>query len=109
MYEVWVEAGVSSKLGVGRIGDDRSVLSVKAGLSAIEGDFLEDKPPMRNIDFHGLVGVDEPLRGGRRLSVDLECEKTPRVCSADVGIEIFMKRSWWGRGGEGEGRVGKAE
>lgn len=105
MNEVGVEAGVSNKLGVGRIGDDRSVLSVKAGLSAIEGDFLEDRPPMRNIDFHGLVGVDEPLRGGRRLSVDLECEKTPRVCSVDVGIENIYEEELGG--GKGEGRGGK--
>lgn len=80
------EAGVSSRLGVGGIGDDRSVSRVKDGLSALVGDFLADRPPMRNIDFHGLVGVDEPLRGVRKLSVDLECEKTPRVCSVDVGM-----------------------
>ena len=59
---------------------------VKEGLPALVGDFLEDRLPMRNIAFHGLVGVDEPLRGARKLSVDLECEKRPRVCRVDVGI-----------------------
>ena len=85
--EVEVEAGVSSKLGVGGIGDERLVSRVKDGLSALVCDFLEDRPPMRNIAFHGLVGVDEPLRGVRKLSVDLEWEKTPRVCSVDVGMK----------------------
>src|SRR6266404_1965581 len=70
--EAGVEAGVSSKLGVCGIGGDRSVSRVKDELPLLVGDFLEDRPPMRNIDFHGLVGVDEPLRGTRKLSVDLE-------------------------------------
>jgi hypothetical protein len=96
------DVGVSSKLGVGGIGDDRSVTRVKGGLSAMVGDLLEDRPPMRNIDFHGLVGVDEPLRGARKLSVDLECEKTPRVCSADVGMRDMYEGEVRELGGGGE-------
>ena len=105
------DVGVSSKLGVGRMGDDRSVSRVRDGVLAMVGDFLEDRPPMRNMAFHGLVGVEEPLRGARRLSVDLECEKTPRVCSADVGMGDTYE--WEGRvlgGGRGEAkwRAGKS-
>lgn len=51
---------------------------VKDELMPLGESFLDDWVPMRSIDFHGLVGVDEPLRVPRRLSVDLECEKTPR-------------------------------
>lgn len=105
--EVGVEAGVSSKLGVGGIGDGRSVSRVKDGLSPLVGDFLEDRPPMRNIDFHGLVGVDEPLRGARKLSVDLECEKTPRVCSVDVGMRDMYEGDVRELGGRGEKQNGE--
>ena len=56
-------------------------------------DFLDDWLPIRNIDFHGLVGVDEPLRVTRRLSVDLECAKRPRVCKVGVGMMCMEGKS----------------
>ncbi len=52
----------------------------------LERSFLDDWLPIRSMDFQGLVGVDEPLRIGRRLSVDLECEKRPRVWSVGDGM-----------------------
>ena len=56
---------------------------------------------MRNIDFQGLVGVDEPLRIARRLSVDLECEKTPRVCTVGEGMRDGSKAGWDDKVGKG--------
>jgi hypothetical protein len=80
------EAGVSGWLGVEGLEEERFVLRVNDELMPLEGSFLDDWLPIRNIDFHGLVGVDEPLRMPRRLSVDLECEKTPCVCSVGEGM-----------------------
>ena len=54
------------------------------------------------MDFHGLVGVDEPLRIARRLSDDLEWEKRPRVWSVGEG----MMRSMGGSGEVTRGREG---
>jgi hypothetical protein len=61
------------------------VSRVKDEPMLLEESFL-DWLPIRSIDFHGLVGVEDPLRVTRKLSVDLECEKTPRVCKDGAGM-----------------------
>jgi hypothetical protein len=82
------EAGVSGWLGEdGLEEEERLVLRVKDEEMPLVESFLDDWLPIRNIDFHGLVGVDEPLRIARRLSVDLEWEKRPRVCIVGEGME----------------------
>jgi hypothetical protein len=105
------EAGVSIRLGVGGLGEEKLVSRVKDELMPLEVSFLDDWLPTRNIDFHGLVGVEDPLRVTRRLSVDLECEKTPRVCGVGVGMRDVWKdrgkvtgreggERWWADGRE---------
>jgi len=73
------EAGVSGWLGVDGPVEEKLVLRVIDERMPLERSFLDDWLPIRSRDFHGLVGVDEPLRIDRRLSVDLEWEKRPRV------------------------------
>jgi hypothetical protein len=98
------EAGVSMKLGVGGLGEEKFVSRVKDEPVPLGVSFLDDWLPIRNIDFHGLVGVDDPLRVTRRLSVDLECEKTPRVCKVGVGMgDVWNVRAKL-TGREGGGR-----
>ena|SRR6266850_5958685 len=92
------EAGVSDRLG---LGEEKLVSRVKDEPMPLGVSFLDDWLPIRNIDFHGLVGVEDPLRVTRRLSVDLECEKTPRVCRAGVGM-----RDVWKDRGKVTGREG---
>ena len=66
------------------------MLRVIDELMPLERSFLDDWLPIRNMDFHGLVGVDEPLRIARRLSDDLGCEKRPRVWSVGEGMRRSM-------------------
>jgi hypothetical protein len=80
------EAGVSIRLGVWGLWEEKFVSRVKDEPVPLGVSFLDDWVAIRNIDFHGLVGVEEPLRVTRRLSVDLEWEKTPRVCKVGVGM-----------------------
>jgi hypothetical protein len=84
------EAGVSGWLGVDGLVEVKFVLRVIEERMPLERSFLDDWLPIRNMDFHGLVGVDEPLRIARRLSVDLECEKRPRVWSVGEGMMRSM-------------------
>lgn len=113
------EAGVSNRLG---LCEEKLVSRVKDEPMPLGVSFLDGWLPIRNIDFHGLVGVEDPLRVTRRLSVDLECEKTPRVCRGGVGMRDVWKergkvtgregakgRGWMGMGrsGDGEQRAGR--
>jgi hypothetical protein len=84
------EAGVSGWLGVDGFVEVKFVLRVIDERMPLERSFLDDWLPIRNMDFHGLVGVDEPLRIARRLSVDLECEKRPRVWIVGEGMRRSM-------------------
>ena len=98
------EAGVSDWLGVDGLVEVKFVLRVIDERMPLERSFLDDWLPIRNMDFHGLVGVDEPLRIARRLSDDLECEKRPRVWSVGEGM---MRSTEGGRGSDKEGEGGE--
>jgi hypothetical protein len=82
------------------------VLRVKDEAMPLEESFLDDWLPIRNIDFHGLVGVEDPLRIARRLSVDLECEKRPRVCSVGEGMGRYGRGDKVGKVGARGGEAG---
>ena len=73
------EAEVSGWLGVDGFAEVKFVLRVIDERMPLARSFLDDWLPIRSMDFHGLLGVDEPLRIARRLSDDLEWEKRPRV------------------------------
>jgi len=88
------EAGVSGWLGVGGLEEEKLVLRVIDERMPLERSFLDDWLPIRSMDFHGLVGVDEPLRIARRLSDDLEWEKRPRVWIVGEGIMRSKERGW---------------
>lgn len=80
------EAGVSGWLGVDGVVEEKLVLRVIDERMPLEKSFLDDWLPIRSMDFHELVGVDEPLRIARRLSEDLEWEKGPRVWRVGEGM-----------------------
>lgn len=85
------EAGVSGWLGVvDELVEVKLVLRVMDERMPLERSFLDDWLPIRSMDFHGLVGAVEPLRIARRLSVDLEWEKRPRVWIVGEGMMRSM-------------------
>jgi hypothetical protein len=111
------EAGVSIRLGVGGVGEEKLVSRVKDEPIPLGVSLLDDWFPIRNIDFHELVGVEEPVRVARRLSVDLEWEKMPRDCKDGVDMRDVWKdegkvtgregmRRSWADGKEGRGWSG---
>jgi hypothetical protein len=80
------EAGVSGWLGVDGVVEEKFVLRVIDERMPLEKSLLDDWLPIRSMDFHGLAGVDEPLRIARRLSDDLEWEKRPRFWRVGEGM-----------------------